>query len=110
MAEHLSNGRNHPRPAVPAAVPQAAAAGEAVDHLRRIFSLDPENIEAHERLKDIFVSQGREQEAENELLQLADRGKLNHTLMAMIRASHLQDGPGLTRLGEQVSCTRKAAR
>lgn len=45
---------------------------KAVDHLRRIFSLDPENIEAHERLKDIFVSQGREQEAEHELLQLAE--------------------------------------
>lgn len=45
---------------------------KAVDHLRRIFTLDPENVEAHERLKDIFVSQGREQEAEVELLKLAE--------------------------------------
>lgn len=45
---------------------------KAVDHLRRIFSLDPDNVEAHERLKDIFVSQGREQEAEVELLKLAE--------------------------------------
>jgi pilus assembly protein FimV len=45
---------------------------KAVDHLRRVFGLDPENVEAHERLKDIFLSQGREQEAEVELLKLAE--------------------------------------
>jgi len=45
---------------------------KAVDHLRRVFSLDPENVEAHERLKDIFMGQGREQEAETELLKLAE--------------------------------------
>ena len=45
---------------------------KAVDHLRRVFALDPENVEAHERLKDIFISQGREQEAEVELLKLAE--------------------------------------
>ncbi len=45
---------------------------KAVDHLRRVFGLDPENVEAHERLKDIFMGQGREQEAEVELLKLAE--------------------------------------
>jgi tetratricopeptide (TPR) repeat protein len=45
---------------------------KAVDHLRRVFTLDSENVEAHERLKDIFISQGREQEAEGELLKLAE--------------------------------------
>jgi pilus assembly protein FimV len=45
---------------------------KAVDHLRRIFTLDADNVEAHERLKDIFVSQNREQEAEVELLRLAE--------------------------------------
>ena len=45
---------------------------KAVDHLRRVFTLDADNVEAHERLKDIFVSQGREQEAEVELLRLAE--------------------------------------
>ncbi|CAN5139403.1 hypothetical protein BH11MYX1_BH11MYX1_03910 [soil metagenome] len=45
---------------------------KAVDHLRRVFTLDGENVEAHERLKDILVSQGREQEAEVELLKLAE--------------------------------------
>lgn len=45
---------------------------KAVDHLRRVFTLDSENVEARERLKDIFVSQGREQEAEVELLRLVE--------------------------------------
>ena len=45
---------------------------KAADHLRRVFALDPENVEARERLKDIFVSQGREREAETELLKLAE--------------------------------------
>jgi tetratricopeptide (TPR) repeat protein len=45
---------------------------KAVDHLRRVFTLDDANVEAHERLKDIFISQGREQEAEVELLKLAE--------------------------------------
>ncbi|HMG55290.1 MAG TPA: tetratricopeptide repeat protein, partial [Kofleriaceae bacterium] len=45
---------------------------QAVDHLRRVFALDVDNVEARERLKDIFLSQGREQEAEAELLRLAE--------------------------------------
>jgi len=45
---------------------------KAVDHLRRVFTLDGENVEAHERLKDILISQGREQEAEVELMTLAE--------------------------------------
>ncbi|HEX4418409.1 MAG TPA: tetratricopeptide repeat protein [Kofleriaceae bacterium] len=45
---------------------------KAVDHLRRVFTLDGDNVEARERLKDIFISQNREQEAEVELLRLAE--------------------------------------
>src|SRR3569623_1859904 len=44
----------------------------ACEHLRRVFTLDDQNVEAHERLKDIIISQGREQEAEIELLKLAE--------------------------------------
>ncbi len=44
---------------------------KAIDHLRRVFELDPGNIEAREQLKEILLSQGREQEAIAELLQLA---------------------------------------
>jgi tetratricopeptide (TPR) repeat protein len=45
---------------------------KAIDHLQRVFTLDADNVEARERLKDILISQGNEQEAENELLRLAE--------------------------------------
>lgn len=45
---------------------------KAIDHLRRVFSFDPHNVEARERLKEIFISQGRELEAEGELFALAE--------------------------------------
>jgi pilus assembly protein FimV len=46
---------------------------KAVDHLRRVFALDPDNIEAHERLKDVYLAQGREGEALTELMKLAEK-------------------------------------
>jgi tetratricopeptide (TPR) repeat protein len=46
---------------------------KAIDHLKRVFELDPENVEARERLKEIYVSQGRDDEAINELLALAEQ-------------------------------------
>jgi len=45
---------------------------KAIDHLRRVFALDPENLEARERLKDVLISQGREREAVVELMKLAE--------------------------------------
>ena len=45
---------------------------KAIDHLRRVFTLDVDNVEALERLKDILISQNREKEAEAELLRLAE--------------------------------------
>jgi pilus assembly protein FimV len=45
---------------------------KAIEHLRRVFALDPDNVEARERLKDVLLSQGREQEAIAELLRLAE--------------------------------------
>ncbi|HEY0195017.1 MAG TPA: tetratricopeptide repeat protein, partial [Kofleriaceae bacterium] len=45
---------------------------KAIDHLRRVFTLDVDNVEALERLKDILISQNREKEAELELLRLAE--------------------------------------
>ena len=44
---------------------------KAVEHLQRIFELDPDNIEARERLKDILVSQGQNHEAVSQLCHLA---------------------------------------
>jgi len=46
---------------------------KAIDHLRRVFELDPKNVEARERLKDIFITQGREDDALNELMTLAEQ-------------------------------------
>ncbi len=45
---------------------------KAIDHLKRVFDLDPGNVEARERLKEIYVSQGREADAIEELLHLAE--------------------------------------
>ncbi|HUH03776.1 MAG TPA: tetratricopeptide repeat protein [Kofleriaceae bacterium] len=46
---------------------------KAIDHLKRVFELDPDNVEARERLKEIYVSQGRDTEALVELLALAEQ-------------------------------------
>ena len=45
---------------------------KAIDHLRRVFDLDASNLEARERLKEILISQGREDEAITELTTLAE--------------------------------------
>ncbi|MCB9574230.1 MAG: tetratricopeptide repeat protein, partial [Kofleriaceae bacterium] len=45
---------------------------KAIDHLRRVFALDADNLEARERLKEVLVSQGREREAVGELMKLAE--------------------------------------
>src|SRR6185503_6916095 len=46
---------------------------KAIDHLRKVFDLDPHNLEARERLKDILVTQGRMAEAVQELLRMAEQ-------------------------------------
>ena len=46
---------------------------KAIDHLRKVFDLDPHNLEARERLKDILVTQGRAAEAVQELLRMAEQ-------------------------------------
>jgi tetratricopeptide (TPR) repeat protein len=43
---------------------------KAIDHLRRVFSLDENNLDARERLKDILFAQGRDREALAELIRL----------------------------------------
>jgi len=46
---------------------------KAIAHLRRVFDLDPNNAEARERLKDIYLTQGREDDALTELMTLAEQ-------------------------------------
>lgn len=45
---------------------------KAIDHLRKVFDLDERNIEARERLQDILINEGREDEGLRELLVLAE--------------------------------------
>ena len=45
---------------------------KAIEHLRRVFTLDPANIEARERLKEVLLSLGRGGEAVGELMRLAE--------------------------------------
>ncbi len=46
---------------------------KAIDHLRKVFDLDPYSLEARERLKDILLAQGRAAEAVAELLRMAEQ-------------------------------------
>ena len=45
---------------------------KAIEHLRRVFALDPVNVEARERLKDLLIGQGQHDQAVAELMQLAE--------------------------------------
>jgi pilus assembly protein FimV len=51
---------------------------KAIEHLRRVFELDPVNVEARERLKDLLIAQGRRDEAVGELMQLAELSATYH--------------------------------
>ncbi len=46
---------------------------KAINHLGKVFHLDPQNREARERLKDILLLQGRADEALSELCRLAEQ-------------------------------------
>jgi tetratricopeptide (TPR) repeat protein len=45
---------------------------KAIEHLRRVFELDARNVEAREKLKDIYVALGRQGEAAEELARLVE--------------------------------------
>ncbi len=45
---------------------------KAIDHLQRVFELDANNVEARERLKDIYVADGNQGDAIAELITLAE--------------------------------------
>jgi len=45
---------------------------KAIEHLTRIFEIDPLHFEAREKLKDLFLELGREAEAIEELWRLVD--------------------------------------
>ena len=45
---------------------------KAIEHLRRVFVIDPENLDAHDRLKEVYLSQGREADAITELIRMVE--------------------------------------
>jgi tetratricopeptide (TPR) repeat protein len=45
---------------------------KAIDHLQRIYELDPRNVEAHEKLKDIYITLGRVADAASEMEKLVE--------------------------------------
>jgi hypothetical protein len=92
-----------PEPAVMGDVPMA-------DYLALLQQISPAAHQGAQAYLQAHERRCRRSLSNRELRQAMAEGDGDPLLMAMIRASHLQDGPGLTRLGEQVSCTRKAAR
>ena len=90
-------------PAVTGDVPMA-------DYLALLQQISPAANQGAQAYLQAHERRCRRSLSSRELRQAMAEGAGDPLLMAMIRASHLQDGQGLARLGEQVSCTRKAAR
>ena len=90
-------------PAVTGDVPMA-------DYLALLQQISPAAHQGAQAYLQAHEHRCRRSLSSRELRQAMAEGDGDPLLMAMIRASHLQDGPGLTRLGAQVSCPRKAAR
>jgi hypothetical protein len=90
-------------PAVTGDVPMA-------DYLALLQQISPAAHQGAQAYLQAHERRCRRSLSSRELRQAMAEGDGDPLLMAMIRASHLQDVPGLARLGEQVSCTRKAAR
>ena len=90
-------------PAVTGDVPMA-------DYLALLQQISPAAHQGAQAYLQAHERRCRRSLSSRELRQAMAEGDGDPLLMAMIRASHLHDGSGLARLGEQVSCTRKAAR
>ncbi|MCA1416886.1 hypothetical protein I6F30_38075 [Bradyrhizobium sp. NBAIM20] len=90
-------------PAVTGDVPMA-------DYLALLQQISPAAHQGAQAYLQAHERRCRRSLSSRELRQAMAEGEGAPMLMAIIRASHLQDGPGLTQLAEQVSCNRKAAR
>jgi hypothetical protein len=99
-------------PALAQTVSEPAVTGDVpmADYLALLQQISPAAHQGAQAYLQAHERRCRRSLSSRELRQAMAEGDGDPLLMAMIRASHLQDGPGLTRLGEQVSCTRKAAR
>lgn len=99
-------------PALAQTVSEPAVTGDVpmADYLALLQQISPAAHQGAQAYLQAHERRCRRSLSSRELRQAMAEGDGDPLLMAMIRASHLQDGQGLTRLGEQVSCTRKAAR
>ena len=99
-----------PAPAQTPSEPVVTGDVPMADYLALLQQISPAAHQGAQAYLQAHKRRCRRSLSSRELRQAMAEGDGDPLLMAMIRASHLQDGPGLTRLGEQVSCTRKVAR
>jgi tetratricopeptide (TPR) repeat protein len=83
----------------------------ATDHLRKVFLLDPNNLDAMERMKQIHYQSGYYPQAVDELLRMAklaaltDRARALSYLREAIQL--LPDHPETVEVGQQLGFTRE---
>lgn len=99
-----------PAPAETSSGPSITGDVPMADYLALLQQISPAGHQGAQAYLQAHERRCRRSLSSRELRHAMAEGDGDPLLMAMIRASHLQDGPGLTRLSEQVSCTRKATR
>lgn len=92
------------------AAPEPVVTGDVPisDYLALLSEISPAAHRGAQAYLQAFERRCRRPLSSRELRQAMAEGDGDPVLMGMIRAAHLQDGPALARLGEQVSCARKA--
>lgn len=99
-------------PAVIHAAPEPVVTGDVpiADYLALLGQISPAAQQGAQTYLQAYERRCRRILTSRELRLAMAEGNGDPVLMAMIRASHVQDRPGLTRLGDQVNCARKAPR
>jgi hypothetical protein len=92
-----------PEPTVTGDVPMA-------DYLALLHQISPAAHQGAQAYLQAYERRCGRSLASRELRQAVAEGDGDPVLMGMIRAGQLRDGPGLSRLSEQVQCARKVAR
>jgi len=99
-------------PALAQTVPEPTVTGDVpmADYLALLHQISPAAHQGAQAYLQAIERRCHRSLTSRELRQAMTEGDGDPVLMAMIRASQLLDGPGLSRLSEQVSCARKVAR
>lgn len=98
-----TSAQTAPHPAVTGDMPMA-------DYLALLAQISPAAHQGARTYLQAHARRCRRSLSSRELRQAMAEGDGDPLLMAMIRASHLQDGPGLARLAGQIACTGKVVR